>query len=185
MGKIFLSPQLIAQVGDKIITLITQNNDSNSNAITISDDNQHQTVAADTYSLIRCNAHQYHLLYQGRSFNIYLHKIEHQGREMLLEINNIKQKIQLRTPLDEWVRKMGFAGGSGSQLTDLKAPMPGLIRSIKVHIGQSVHKGDPLLSLEAMKMENIIKATAAGTVKQIHVKENQPVEKNQLLISFN
>ena len=70
------------------------------------------------------------------------------------------------------------------QLDNLKAPMPGLIHSLKVEAGQEVKKGDPLLILEAMKMENIIKSPGEGIVKEIHVEEKNSVEKNALLITF-
>ena len=50
--------------------------------------------------------------------------------------------------------------------------------------GDEVNPDDHLLVLEAMKMENVIKAPGAGTVDKIHVSEKQNVEKNQVLISF-
>jgi len=61
------------------------------------------------------------------------------------------------------------------------APMPGLIKSIAIHIGDSVKKGTTLLTLEAMKMENAIKSPLAGTVKSINVSAGQAVEKGFLL----
>ncbi|HNM32873.1 MAG TPA: biotin/lipoyl-binding protein, partial [Chitinophagales bacterium] len=65
-----------------------------------------------------------------------------------------------------------------------KAPMPGLVLDILVEAGQAVNKGDNLIILEAMKMENIIKASGSGTVKSIHVQKKDAVEKNQLLIEM-
>ena len=62
--------------------------------------------------------------------------------------------------------------------------MPGLVLRITVDVGQEVNKGDNLIVLEAMKMENIIKATGTGKVKNILVTEKQAVEKNQLLIEM-
>jgi biotin carboxyl carrier protein len=62
--------------------------------------------------------------------------------------------------------------------------MPGLIVDVGVEVGQDVKKGDKLLVLNAMKMENIIKAPADGKVRQVLVNNGQNVEKNQVLIQF-
>jgi biotin carboxyl carrier protein len=67
---------------------------------------------------------------------------------------------------------------------EIKAPMPGLIFDIKVKEGDEVKKGDAVLILEAMKMENILKSPGDGTVKSIKIKKGQSVEKNQVLIQF-
>jgi biotin carboxyl carrier protein len=62
--------------------------------------------------------------------------------------------------------------------------MPGLVLKILAEPGQAVNKGDSLIILEAMKMENVIKATGPGTVKAICVNEKDTVDKNQLLIEM-
>ena len=72
-----------------------------------------------------------------------------------------------------------------SRITRLEAPMPGIIKEIRVKQGQQVQKGDPLLILEAMKMENVLKAPDAVKIAAIHVEPNQPVEKAALLITFD
>lgn len=63
----------------------------------------------------------------------------------------------------------------------VKAPMPGMIVKILVEKGMQVNKGDKILIIEAMKMENSIVAPISGTIKNIHVRENQAVEKEALL----
>ena len=62
--------------------------------------------------------------------------------------------------------------------------MPGLVLSIMVEPGDSVKKGEGVMVLEAMKMENIIRTPADGIVKSIDVKKSDAVEKNQVLIKF-
>lgn len=69
---------------------------------------------------------------------------------------------------------------SSSKLV-IKAPMPGLLKSCNVQVGQSVRKGENLLVLEAMKMENVIKSTAAGTVVEISAAQGTAVEKGVVL----
>lgn len=66
----------------------------------------------------------------------------------------------------------------------LKAPMAGNILDIKVQAGQSVKKGEVLLVLEAMKMENEILAPEDGTVSRVLVSKNQTVESDQALVAF-
>ena len=73
---------------------------------------------------------------------------------------------------------------NNQKVNELKAPMPGLVLSIMVQPGDSVVKGDGLMVLEAMKMENIIRTPADGIVKSVDVKKSDAVEKNQVLIKF-
>ena len=65
--------------------------------------------------------------------------------------------------------------------TAVKSPMPGTVLDVKVSAGQSVKKGDVLMVLEAMKMENDISAPADGTVSTVKVSKGQSVESDQLL----
>lgn len=62
------------------------------------------------------------------------------------------------------------------------APMPGIVVSLKVKVGDSVSLGQSLCILEAMKMENEITASKAGVVKEIHVSEGSSVSQGQLVI---
>ena len=71
-----------------------------------------------------------------------------------------------------------------AEVSDLKAPMPGLVLSIEVEEGQEVKKGDVLMILEAMKMENAIKAPADLVIKEIKCKQSEAVDKGQVLMIF-
>ena len=64
------------------------------------------------------------------------------------------------------------------------APMPGLILDVVVSEGDEVEKGDKLLVLEAMKMENILKSPEDGSIKKIKVRKGKVVEKNDMLVSI-
>ncbi|WP_376792229.1 acetyl-CoA carboxylase biotin carboxyl carrier protein subunit, partial [Thermoflexus sp.] len=64
----------------------------------------------------------------------------------------------------------------------VKAPMPGLIVAVPVQEGQPVRKGEKLVLLESMKMQNEIRAPRDGTVKAIRVRPGQSVEQNQILV---
>jgi biotin carboxyl carrier protein len=82
------------------------------------------------------------------------------------------------------LRKKAGASGEGQGDKIVVAPMPGLVLQAEVKVGDEVKKGDPLVIIEAMKMENIIKATSPGKVKGVFVTMAQAVDKNEKLIEF-
>ena len=69
--------------------------------------------------------------------------------------------------------------------SNLTAPMPGTIVKVLVNMGDKVEVGQPLIILEAMKMENKINASATGTVTSIRVSEGQTVDTGQLLLTIS
>ena len=69
--------------------------------------------------------------------------------------------------------------------TDIKAPMPGKVLSVVVTEGDEVKKGDAILILEAMKMENVLKAEGDCIIKKVLVNKEESVEKNQVLIELD
>lgn len=75
------------------------------------------------------------------------------------------------------------SGAAGS--VKVSAPMPGKILGVKVSTGQAVKKGDVLLVLEAMKMENEIVAPSDGTVASVNVAAGQNVESGEVLATLN
>ena len=64
------------------------------------------------------------------------------------------------------------------------APMPGMVVTLAVKPGQKVSKGDPLVSIEAMKMETMIRAEIDGVVLHTHVKPGSVVTAKDLLVEF-
>ena len=74
------------------------------------------------------------------------------------------------------------ANVAGEQIT---APMPGTVLSVKVSNGQAVKKGDVLVVLEAMKMENEIYAPCDGTVASVSVSNGEAVESGKVLVILN
>ena len=64
------------------------------------------------------------------------------------------------------------------------APMPGMVVRVAVQKGQSVQKGEPLVAIEAMKMETVIAATQNGVIKEIYAKPGMPVSTKELLIEM-
>ena len=129
------------------------------------------------------NGH-YHIIYQNKGYRAEVVKVDKEAKTVDLIINNYKYTVQLRDKFDLLLEKMGMTGVTAGKVNVIKAPMPGLIIDLRVKAGDIVKAGDPLLVLEAMKMENIIKAPGEGTVKQVKIKKGDTVEKGQLLIEF-
>lgn len=102
-----------------------------------------------------------------------------------IEVNNKTYQVKINDGLDNLIKAMGFNVGASKQIHTIKAPMPGLILEINVQVGQKVKENDPLLVLEAMKMENSVLSPRQGTIKSVAVKKGDAVNKNQLLIEFN
>ena len=73
---------------------------------------------------------------------------------------------------------------SNARNTKIVAPIPGVIISIDIKVGDVVKVGDRILVLEAMKMENNITSEKTGTVSAIHVKTGQQVLQNELMIEL-
>ena len=128
---------------------------------------------------------RYHLLYQGQSYSIEVIAVDYTVKIFTLKINNHLIELQAKDRFDLLLAKLGMANSAALKVNELKAPMPGLIVDVRVEVGQVVQKGDPLLVLEAMKMENILKASGDGTVSAIKVALRDNVTKGQVLISFS
>ncbi len=126
----------------------------------------------------------FHVLAEGRSLTAELVEINRSAKTVCLLVDGHEYTVQLKDRFDLLLEQMGMSGAGAKQLTELKAPMPGLVVGVRVEVGQAVQKGDPLLVLEAMKMENILKAPADAVVKAIRVGLRDNVQKGQVLISF-
>ena len=127
---------------------------------------------------------RYHVLYRGKSYNAELVNADYATKTFVLSINGQRLELRAQDRFDQLLERMGLSSASATKVNDLKAPMPGLIVDIRVQPGQTVQKGDPLLVLEAMKMENILKAPADGVVGSVKVDLRANVNKGQVLIQF-
>jgi biotin carboxyl carrier protein len=137
-----------------------------------------------TWEKIQVTPSVWHVLLTGVSYRILITQVDREEKEVRLVINGKKAQVKLTTEMDRMLAKLGMGTATGKRAVFIKAPMPGMIYSIRVNEGDVVKKGDAVLILEAMKMENVIKAPGDGVIKQIHLKPGVTVEKGQLLITF-
>jgi len=123
----------------------------------------------------------YSLVMEGRSYRIVARRNE-SGYVVLAA--GSEQTVMVETERTRLIRQYAGAPVTTHQRMEVHAPMPALVGRILVKPGDEVGSGQPLLVLEAMKMENEIKAHQAGTVKEVMVTRGQTVEKGELLLVF-
>lgn len=82
------------------------------------------------------------------------------------------------------IRDLSAATAAPAGPAPVRAPMPGLIVRVNVKVGDTVHAGQGVVVMEAMKMENELRATAAGTVSSVEVIPGTAVEKGALLVAL-
>lgn len=126
----------------------------------------------------------FELIYKGKSFKGEIVKRDIENKKLTLKLNHRVFEIQKKFELDALIAKLGLDKVKVKQLKELESPMPGRILSVQVKAGDHVKVGDPILSLEAMKMENILKSDGEGVVKSVAIKKEEVVDKGQLLIEF-
>jgi len=101
-----------------------------------------------------------------------------------LQLDGERFGAQVVNERTQAIRAMTGRAGAAAGPKPVKAPMPGLIVRIDVAVGDHVRAGQGVLAIEAMKMENELKADAAGVVSRILVEPGQAVEKGTMLIEF-
>jgi biotin carboxyl carrier protein len=126
----------------------------------------------------------YHLIHENQSYTLEVVDFQKEEKICVVKVNNSEYTVALEDRFDSLLHQLGMDNMNSQQVNELKAPMPGLVLDILVEVGTTVTKGDGLLILEAMKMENIIKSPTDGVIKSVEVEKTNAVEKNQVLIKF-
>jgi acetyl/propionyl-CoA carboxylase alpha subunit len=137
-----------------------------------------------TWDMIKTQANSFHILLNNQSYRAEILKADYDTKSFIIQINGKRFEIEAHDRFDLLLKQMGMDKHSSTKVSEVKAPMPGLILEVKVSEGQTVTKGEPLLILEAMKMENVLKSPTDGIVKNIKVKKGDNVDKNAVLIQF-
>ena len=107
-----------------------------------------------------------------------------EAQQLVLKINHRVFHIRKKHALDELIHQLGMDKPKVRKIKSFNAPMPGRIINVLVAVGEDVDAGTPLISLEAMKMENTLKSSGIGKVKAIHVAAGAVVEKGAALFEF-
>lgn len=127
----------------------------------------------------------WHIINQLKSYNAEVVNFNADEKTAEIKINNNIYTISAKDQYDVLLDKLGLSNLNSTKVSEVKAPMPGLVLKVMVAEGDEVKKGDNLFVLEAMKMENIIKSPADVVVKTVKLKPGDKVEKGQVLLQFS
>lgn len=138
----------------------------------------------EDWDIVKTKDGLFNIIYKEKSFiaNVLSHDKKNKVFEIV--INNNHYKVQLKDSFDEALIRLGVEHQEVDKDKAVVSPMPGKVVEVFVGAGDSVDEGDSLIVLEAMKMENIIKATKSGEVKHVYASVGDSVEKNCRLLVY-
>lgn len=137
------------------------------------------------FDLLKTGPQSSHIIHDNKSYTVEVVDFDKAEKLAHIKVNGNVYQVQVTTQLDLLLKQLGMDNLSSNKILQIKAPMPGLVLNVLVSEGTEVKKGDNLLVLEAMKMENMIKSPTDGVIKKIEVKQGDKVEKNELLVVFS
>ena len=143
-----------------------------------------KTSDAAVLDLLSVGENTYHILKNNKAYKVEIESVDFKNKTFAFKINGTKYTSTIHDKYDRLIDQLGMKVGVSQKVGDIKAPMPGLVLEVSVEVGMQVMKGDKVLILEAMKMENALKAAGDGIVKAIHITKGTAVEKGQLLIEM-
>ena len=136
------------------------------------------------WDIIKVKEGSFHIIKDRKSYSLEVINTDFEKKIFTVKINRNKYELQVKDRFDDLLKSLGMENINNGKINEIKAPMPGLVIDIMVASGSEVKKGDPIMVLEAMKMENILKSPSDGRIKKIHVEKRQAVEKNQVLVNL-
>ena len=153
-------------------------NISRQNGAVLADGNP---VAADAK---KTDSSNWHIIKDFKSYNIEIIDFDLSEKTANIKVNGNLYGVTAKDQYDLLLEELGLNNLTGAKVSEIKAPMPGLVLKVFVTEGMAVSKGENLFVLEAMKMENIIKSSSDVIVKSVKIKPGDKVEKNQVLMMF-
>lgn len=151
------------------------------------DDHDHVEISEEEVrqtDFVQIGPGQYHAIIGTKNYSLELLELDLRAKTMLLNVNGRAFHIHIEDQLDLLIERLGLERHAVKKLPPLVAPMPGLVVKIPVHTGTAVNAGDALIILEAMKMENVLKAAQSALVLTIPVQPGQAVKSGDVLMTF-
>lgn len=155
-------------------------------SLTVNENHQYSLSLADVEKLDvqKTGGNTFHILNNNKPYHIEVLDSNFLEKTYTVQVNSATYKVVISDSLDLLIKDMGFALSSTKNISTIEAPMPGLILDINVSVGQEVKEDDPLVILEAMKMENVITSPRDGVIKAISVSKGEAVDKKHILVEF-
>ena len=138
----------------------------------------------EALDIVEKSQNNYHVLDGNQSYQATILQTNFNKKTYTIQVNENTYEVNISNELDMLIDELGLEVAAEKKENDIKAPMPGLIVSVDVEIGQEVKEGDGILVLEAMKMENTLQAPRDGVVKSVAIQAGDKVEKNTVLIEM-
>ncbi len=138
----------------------------------------------DNLDFVRIGTNKFHTLINNRSYEIEVLNIDTAVRKIELLINGNYCAVDVKDETALLIEKLGLDRVQDNAASALISPMPGRVLDILIAPNQAVKTGTPLLILEAMKMENVLKAEGDFVIDDILVKIGDTVQKNALLVQY-
>jgi len=144
------------------------------------------TVNGNDYAIdmVQKDASNWVINNDGKEYRVEVAMLDSDNKKAVLRINGRKYAVSLEDKFDQLLKDLGLEGLAVKKVSEIKSPMPGLVLDIFVKPGDTIKKGDQVLVLEAMKMENILKSQTDAVVKSVEIEKGVAVEKGQILIKF-
>ena len=136
------------------------------------------------FDMIEIGKTSFHVLKDNTSYTVEIVNHNVAEKTFQIKVNQTMYNLTVKDKYDALLHELGLDKIMVNKVSNIKAPMPGLVLNILVEEGQEIKKGDTLIVLEAMKMENILKSPTDGKIKKVSVKKGIAVEKGQILIEF-
>ena len=137
-----------------------------------------------TLDVVKGTGDHLHVIRNNKSYRVEVEYHSPEEKKLIIKVNGNSYSLSVKDQYDELLHQLGLDNLNVTKVAELKAPMPGLVLKILVSEGDEIKKGDNILVLEAMKMENIIKSPADVIIKSVKVKPSDKVEKNQVMVLF-
>ncbi len=126
----------------------------------------------------------FHVICHHQSMDVRILTFDTHTKTMTISLEGKVLTLSIVEPHDELLQKVSAAAGNGQTHEKILSPMPGMIQRILISEQDDVSAGDPVVVLNAMKMENVLKSPVSGKVKEILVSEGEQVEKGKVLVQF-
>jgi biotin carboxyl carrier protein len=158
-----------ATANGKIFDLLLENED----VMLVNGSQQDFHVIAFEGDVYKCKA--------GNKLSIiYLKKLSDVSYEAWINYHVFTVKVE--DPAAQLLARFAQQAGASHDRVEITAPMPGLITSVRMQVGESVKKETAVATLEAMKMENELRSPIDGKITKVNVEKGARVEKSQLLM---
>ena len=139
------------------------------------------------YSILQLSRSSMQLVVNGRVFRVDVETLPEQmeaGETMSLRINGTPFDLVVNDERSKLLKSAHGPTDARSGPTTVRAPMPGLVSKVEVAKGDQVSAGQGLVILEAMKMENEIRSSVTGEVKEVFVQTGRAVEKGEPILTI-